>query len=145
MSTTTYSFDDVSCVISHPSKGQYATNGKGLGGISISMSTDRSVHDLSADGSVMVSKIRGRNGLASITAQQTSSLHKWLLKLYNYLEAASASEWAEIKIIIRSPMMEDLVTCSGVSFQKIPDKPYQAQGQNISWPLMAADIQHDAL
>ena len=145
MGTSTYGFDDVSCVISHPSFGQYVTNGAGLGGISITMANDRTIHDLAADGSVMVSKIRGRNGSASITTQQTSSLNKWLLRLYNYLETASTSEWADINITVRSPVMQDLITCSGTSFQKLADRPYQAQGQNIVWPFMAADIQQDVI
>jgi hypothetical protein len=31
-------------------------------------------------------------------------------------------------------------TLTGVSFDKIPDKPYQAAGQKITWKLMAASI-----
>lgn len=140
MSYTTYSFADVSMVISHPSVGQFVATGAGLGSISTSMAQDRSAHDLSADGSVMVSKIKGRNGNHTISVQQTSELNKWLLKLYNYLEQAPTSEWAGIKIIIRASAMQDLIRSTGVSFQKLPDKPFQAQGQQVSWVLMAADI-----
>ncbi|MGD8188571.1 phage protein [Brevibacillus ginsengisoli] len=140
MSYTTYSFADVSTVISHPAVGQFVATGAGLGTISISMSTDRSSHDVSADGSVMVSKIMGRNGNLTLSAQQTSDLHKWLLKLYNYLEKAPTSEWAAIKVTVRAPTMQDLIRATGVSIQKLPDKPYQAQGQQVSWVLMAADI-----
>ena len=143
MSYTTYSFDDVSMVISHPSFGQFIASGTGVGSISVEMLTERSAHDIAADGSVMVSKIKGRNGNVSVAAQQTSGLHKWLLKLYNYLEAAGAGRWAEIAIIVRAPMMKDLIVCTGVSFNKLPTRPYQATGQMITWSLMAADIQQD--
>ncbi|MBY0054133.1 DUF3277 family protein [Brevibacillus sp. LEMMJ03] len=140
MAYTTYSFEDVSLVISHPSVGQYVATGKGLGSITTTMTTERTVHDVSADGSVMVSKIVGRNGSHTISVQQTSDLNKWLTKLYNYLEQAPASEWARISLTIRSPYMQDLIRSTGVSFQKLPDKPYQAQGQQVSWVLMAADV-----
>jgi hypothetical protein len=140
-----YSFADVITTLSHPAIGQYVANGEGLGSISTTMATERTTHDLAADGNVMISKIKGRNGSHAIAVQQTSNLNKWLLKLYNYLETAPASEWAGITIVIRNPSLQDLITSTGVSFQKLPDKPYQAQGQQITWQLMAADIQQDVV
>ena len=137
---TTYSFADVAGVISHPAVGQYVATGEGTGSISVSMTTDRTAHDVAADGTVMVSKIKGRNGSITIAVQQTSALNKWLLKLYNYLEQAATPEWAGINITLRSSTMQDLIRATGVSFQKLPDKPFQAQGQQVSWVLMAADI-----
>lgn len=142
---TTYDFLDVSVTISHPSVGTFSMVGEGVGSISVSMTTDRTAHDPAADGSIMVSKIRARNGSVSISIQQTSYINRWLLKWYNYVEAANASVWADAKIIIRAPQMGELTTCKGVSPQKIPDNTYQAQGQNITWSLMAADIQKDAI
>ena len=143
MSYTTYSFADVFVVFSHPSIGQYIANGEGLGSITIAMSTDRTTHDVASDGSVMVSKIKGRNGTISVEAQQTSSLQKWLLKAYNYLESAKAANWAKMSIVVRSPMMQELDICTGVSFNKIADNVRQAQGQKRTWTLMAADIQQE--
>lgn len=136
-----YSFADVSMVISHPSYGRYVANGAGIGSITTTMATDRTAHSVSADGSVMVSKIMGRNGSHAIEVQQISALNRWLLGLYNYLEYAPANEWADIAIVLRSPTMGDVITSNGVSFQKLPDKPYQSQGQQITWQLMSADIQ----
>lgn len=143
MSYSTYSFDDVTMVISHPAVGQFNTSGAGLGSINTTMTTERSAHDVAADGSIMISKIKGRNGAHMIVAQQTSTLHQWLTKLYNYLETAPTREWAKTKIVIRSPSMKNLTTSTGVSFTKLADVPYQAQGQQVTWNLMAADIQQD--
>lgn len=143
MSYKTYSFSDVSAVIAHPGFGQFIATGEGLGSITSEMTTERTIHDLAADGSVMVSKVKGRNGTVSLAIQQTSTLHQWLTRLYNYLETASTSQWAGISIIIRTPAMSELETCTGVSFGKQPSNPRQAQGQNITWALMAADVQRD--
>lgn len=143
MGYSTYSFADVFVVFSHPSIGQYIANGEGIGSITIGMSTDRTTHDVASDGTVMISKIKGRNGTLSVEAQQTSSLQKWLLKAYNYLESAKSADWAKMSIVVRSPMMQELDICTGVSFNKIPDNVRQAQGQKRTWALMAADIQQE--
>jgi len=140
MSTTTYSFGDVALVISHPAVGQYVAHGVGLGTITITMSTERTAHDVSADGSIMVSKIEGNNGSMAIQIQQTSEFNKWLLNLYNYLLTAPSSEWAQISSTVRSPNMGDLVIASDVSFQQRAELSYQAQGQQRTWNMMAADI-----
>ena len=142
---TTYSFDDVGVTISHPSFGQCVANGKGIGTLTISMSTERTSQEVAADGSVMTSKIKGRNGIIALAIQQTSSVNEWLSKLFNYLEAASASEWALISVIVRSPQMKQISIASGVAIQKQADRPYQASGQLVTWSLMASDIQQDVL
>jgi superfamily I DNA and RNA helicase len=140
-----YSFADVTMTISHPKVGQNIATGEGLGSISVSMAQDRTVHDVAADGKVLVSKIKGRNGTAAISVQQISALNAWLTKWYNYLETAPTDEWADTRIIIRSPQMGETITLTGVSPQKLPDKPYQAQAQQVTWNLMAADIQQEAV
>lgn len=140
-----YSFTDVSVTISHPAVGQKVLNGEGLGSISVNMSNDRTVHDIAADGSVMPSKIKANNGVVSMSIQQTSSLHAWLLKWYNYLDTAPSSQWAKTQITIRSTTMGELITATGVSPQKLPDKPYQQQGQQIVWNMMAAGIQQESV
>ena len=92
--TTTYSFTDLAGSISHPTLGFYLFDGTGVGSVSISKATDRTAHDIAADGSVMVSKIAGNNGTVSIETQQTSELHKWLLAWFNALCQLPTSEWA---------------------------------------------------
>jgi len=141
---TTYSFADVTLTINHPKVGKYIASGGGIGSINLSMSNDRTVHDIAADGSVMVSKIRARNGQLSLAIQQTSPLNKWLTKWFNYLETASTSAWADTTVTIRCPVMGDSKILTGVSPQKQADVPYQAQGQQVTWNLMAADIQQEA-
>lgn len=142
--TTTYSFEDVSVTLSHPAVGRYVATGQGIGSISVTMSNDRTVHDVSADGSVMVSKIRARNGQIAINIQQVSGLHAWLTKWFNYLEASGADTWADTVVTIRAPKMKQTKTALGVTPQKQSDVPYEAQGQRVTWNFMAADIQQDA-
>ncbi len=136
----TYSFQDVTCSFEHKGVGAKSSTGAGLGSISVAMAGDKTAHDVAADGSVMVSKLAGKNGTISITVQQTSELHKYLLSWYNYLDVASTAEFAGMTLTINSTNLKDKTTCTGVSPQKLADRGYQAQGQQVTWNLMAAEI-----
>jgi hypothetical protein len=89
----------------------------------------------------MVSKQAGNNGQITISCQQTSDVHKWLLGWYNYLVIAGTEEWAQSSALLRNTADGTSHVITGISPQKVPDKQYQAQGQRVSWVLMAADIQ----
>lgn len=138
---TTYSFEDVTGALTHPLAGAYIFTGAGVGEVTISMTTEKTVHDVAADGCVMVSKVLGNNGKITISAQQTSDLHKWLLALYNLVLYSDASNWALLACTVRSISDGTSHVATGMSFDKIPDKVYQAQGQRVAWGLPAADIQ----
>lgn len=135
-----YSFQDVVTTFSHPLVGQFTANGAGIGEIDITMATDKTAHDVAADGSVMVSKVLGDNGTIAIQVQQTSSLQQWLLNAYNTIKNATPDQWALMTIRISSLAMQDLHNCTGVSYQQIAERVYQADGQKLTWNLMAASI-----
>jgi hypothetical protein len=143
MNSSIYSFADYSVILTQPNYGQYVLSGEGIGDIAVNMGTDRTTHDVAADGNIMISKILGRNGTATVSIQQASDAHKWLLGWYKYLESAAAAQWALATIAIRSIRANDTVTLSFVSPQKLPDRAWQAAGQKISWSLLAADVQQD--
>lgn len=140
MATTVYSFADVALIVSHPQVGRYVAHGPGIGSLKVTMSTENSKHDVAADGSVMVSKVLGSNGTLDIDIQQTSDFDRWLLNAYNYAYQAAPGEWAEFAFTLRSPLMGDLINGSGVSFQIRPERPFEAEGQHVTWTMMAAQI-----
>lgn len=142
MKHSTYSFKDLAGGIIHPlyPAGPFQFTGEGVGAINVSMSTERTVHDVAADGSIMVSKIEGRNGQIQIEVQQTSNVHKYLLSLFNFVETAPTPAWAMTTIVMRHMFDGTSHIATGVSFGKIADKHYQAQGQKVQWTLFAADI-----
>jgi hypothetical protein len=144
---TTYSFKSLTGVLANPLVGTTLLlqgGNIGVGAFHIRMSTERTVHDVGADGVVMPSYVAGDNGSVDIELQQTSSLHRALLDLYNgLLLAANANDvaaWAANMISFRllADGSQHLIT--GLSFVKFPDKPYQAQGQRITWNMVAAQI-----
>ena len=139
---TTYSFLDLTGSIHHDVAGDYLFQGQmGAGSVAIAMTTEKTVHDLASDGSIMVSKMAGENGTISIEVQQTSDLHAWLLDTYNLVNfTPDTSQWAGMSMMLRNIVDGSSHVASGMSFQKVPDKSYQAQGQRVTWVLMAADI-----
>jgi len=140
MSYNTYSFEDVTASFSHSSVGAASSTGAGIGTITTSMTTTRTVHEVASDGTVMITKVVGKNGVVAITIQQTSDLHKYLLKWYNYVDSADSSEWAGMNVTIKSNNLGDVTTCTGVSPEKLADRPYAAQGSMVTWNLMSAEI-----
>jgi Protein of unknown function (DUF3277) len=145
----TYSFKDLTGVLSNPLLGapyQLAGGFIGTGSITIRMLTQRTEHEVAADGAVMTSYVSGSNAEITIEVQQTSQLHHALLSLYNLLATAADSSsiagWASTVIVFRTILDGSTHNLTGVSFQKVPDKPYAAKGQNITWTLMAANCQN---
>ncbi len=141
MNYSTYAFEDLSVVLSHPSVGQFVFQGTGLGSITFGMANDSSAHDVASDGSVMTSKIKAGNGTVTISVQQTSQANAFLRKMFNYLYTAPSSEWAQISLMAESKVMGVTHTATNMSFQKKPDGAYQQTGQQISWAFLAGDLQ----
>ena len=137
---TTYAFEDLAVVFSHPSKGSLTLTGAGIVSATVARATDVTAHDLAADGSVMASKIQARNGTVTLVLQQTSEGANWLRKLNQYLEVAKSSEWTQGVCSISSKVMGVDVMCTGVSPQKTPDAAYQASGQQVSFAYMCQTI-----
>ena len=137
---STYSFADLSVVLSHPAIGQLTLQGEGLGSVTFTMTEDVSSHDLAADGSVMTSKIEASNGTVAISVQQTSFAHTWLTRLYNFLKAAPSRQWALNRLRAQSSDMRITHEASGMSIQKRGDKAYEAQGGQVVWTFLAANL-----
>lgn len=138
---TTYSFQDLSGALAHPSVGAYNFSGEGTGSVRVAMSGENSAHEKAADGSIMVSKILGMNGTITLTVQQTSPLHLWMLALFNLLYHGDTSLWAQAAATLRNIVAGTGHIATGISFQRMTETPYEQQGQNVTWVLMCADIQ----
>jgi len=137
---STYSFKDLTATFQHPAVGQLTITGEGVGSITYTMTEDTSAHDLAADGSVMTSKVDAPNGTVAVAVQQTSEAHAWFTRLFNYLRTTPAREWAQIGHIGTASDMRVTHTGENMSIQKRADKPYQAQGQQVTWTFLAGKL-----
>lgn len=143
---TTYSFKDTTGAFVDPDAGAFSFAGNiGMGEFSIEMSTDKTEHSVSADGSVMVSAIAGDNGVIRIQVQQTSPLNVFLLNWYNTKKTLMLQQnlitWTGATLTLRNILDGSQHVAIGISPNKLPTKTYAARGQMITWDLPAADIQ----
>ena len=99
------------------------------------------INTTTRDGNVMISKVAGNHGSLSLNIQQTSDAHKFLLQQFNALVAGPPSIWAQGAGILRCLSDSTTHTFAGMCFQKLGDKPYQKQGQNVQWVILCGDIQ----
>jgi len=143
---TVYSFLDLSGAIFHPLVDSFPLTGHGLGQITIMMDGSKTVHDFGSNGIVLLSKVDGNSGKLIIDCHQTSNMHKWLLHTFRVLShpEADAKEWGRMAAILRNIADKTEHRLRGMSFEGVPEKRYQAEGQMVSWTLMAADIRSRA-
>jgi hypothetical protein len=143
---TTYSFKDSTGAIISPLAGSFQIAGGsiGAGQFVVSNRTNRSEIDVSADGAPMTSYISDASGGLEIECQQTSSIHKFLLAMFNLhttaAEANDVSNWAAITGFLRNSLDGSQHLLTGMSMTKIPNKTYGARGQMITWTLLCSQV-----
>ena len=141
----TYSELDIVGSFSHPLVGTFPfSGGIGLNQITITKSGDNTAMDVAADGGVTPSAIADNRGTAVLEMQQTSPMHDFLLSwfntIYSNLQNNDVSNWSNATLSIRSVNEGSMHFLTGIAPQKVPDKPYAKQNQNVTWTLMAADV-----
>jgi hypothetical protein len=142
---TTYSFKDLSGIVSSPIAGSFQFAGQvGVGKVVVANATDHTAHDTASDGTVMPSFIAGDSGDITIECQQTSLAHKfllaWLNTLKTYAMNGDVSNWATTSALFRNTLDGSVHECTGISPMKSVDKTYSTQGEKVTWKLMACNV-----
>ena len=138
--TTVYSFSDVKVVMYHPNVGQSVLSSQGLGKISIAASGDLSSHTATADGYVVVNRLKSAHGMITLEVPQNSSADEFLRKWARYLRHTESYLFAQSALNIVDTAGSFTITCEGVTPQKIPDRTYDAACGMVSWVLLAASV-----
>ncbi len=137
----TYSFEDTSLVISHPSYGSFSAYGTGIGSIGVAFSNDVTTHDVAADLAVIVSKSVKKNGTITLDILQTSELNDWLTKWANYIENAATNEFAISSVTVKNASTGEQWNCTGVTHQKKSGGSFKSTAETKQWTLMCASIE----
>ncbi len=140
MKTTVYSLADVRAVLYHQNVGQCVLSSQGLGKISVSFAGDLSSHTATADGYVVVNRLRSSHGTVTLEVPQNSSADEFLRKWARYLKSAETYLFALSALNIVDAAGNYSICCEGVTPQKIPDRAYDQTSGNVSWVLLAARI-----
>jgi len=104
------------------------------------MSGDLSSHTATADGYVVVNRLKNNHGTITIEVPQNSSSDEYLRKWAKYLKNADSYLFALTALNIVDSMGRFTIYCENVTPQKIPDRVYDATSGMVSWVLLAAVI-----
>ena len=138
---TVYSLADVKTVIYHPKVGQCSLSQKGLGKIGISYSGDLSSHTATADGFVVVNRLRANHGMVTLEVPQNSSADEFLRKWIRYLRNVEATaRFGETTLDIVDSAGKFKIHCDGVTPQKVPDRTYDRASSSLTWTLLCATM-----
>jgi hypothetical protein len=138
--TTVYSLADVRTVMYHQDVGQCVLSSQGVGKISVTYAGDLSSHTATADGFVVVNRLRNSHGIVTIEVPQNSSADEYLRRWSRYLRNTQSYLFALTALNIVDQMGGFTIYCEGVTPQKIPDRTYDQTAGNVSWVLLAASI-----
>ena len=138
---TVYSLADVNTVMYHPKVGQSVLSSQGLGKIGISFSGDMSSHTATADGYVVVNRLRTSNGVITLEVPQNSSADEYLRKWARYLKnVKETAQFAKTTLNIVDHAGNLTIACEGVTPQRVPDRTYDQASSSLTWTLLAASI-----
>jgi hypothetical protein len=88
--------------------------------------------------------VPGEQGEIDIDVWQTSTTHQQFVEAYDAVLAAAVNGNVAPTfggtIVIQDSVTGVQHTCTGVAFQKIPDKTYQEQAQRVHWVFSATNI-----
>ena len=143
MAFKTYSFEDTTLNISHPSVGSWSGYGTGLGTVTVSYSENISSMQVAADLTVVVSKHAYKHGTLTISVNQASDFNSFLKKLVNCVKTANPSEFALTTAILRNGTTGDMWTLSGIAPQKMPDTTYDSQSGYLQYVFNVASISNN--
>ena len=124
----------------HQDVGQCVLSSQGLGKISISMSGDLSSHTATADGYVVVNRLKNNHGTITIEVPQNSSSDEYLRKWAKYLKNADSYLFALTALNIVDSMGRFTIYCENVTPQKIPDRIYDQTSGTLTWTFLAEKI-----
>ncbi len=146
MANILYGFQGLVGSVTNPATGSFIITGddSGIAKISWSMSGDVTEHEVSADGSTIISAIARNNGTLSIETYQNSQTDIFLMNWFNTLDALKAqhvlANWTSTVVSVTDTASLRAFTFTGVSPKKQPDRSYGAQAATVSWEMMAAKL-----
>ena len=141
MAYNVYSFPDVKAVIYHEDIGQCSLHESGLGKITVSAAGDLSSHTTTADGYVIVNRLKSTNGTITLEVPQNSIGDDFLRRWARWARStASPNRIALGTLTIYDAVAGFTVVCTGVSLQKVPDRTFDRTGTNLTYTLLATTI-----
>ena len=141
MAYNVYSLADATTVLYHPDVGLENLSECGHGKITVSMAGDLTSHTTTADGYVVVNKLKNTNGTISLEIPQNSRGDGFLRKWADWQKhSQDPSRVALGTLTIKDAAGGFSVICTGVTLQKVPDRVFDRTATNLVYTLLATTI-----
>ena len=141
MAYNVYSLPDVKSVLYHPDVGTANLHLCVVGKITVSSAGDLASHTTTADGYVVVNRLKTTNGTVQIEVPQNSSGDDFLRRWAKWARStANPGRIALGTLTITDGVSGFKTICSGVSLQKAPDRTWDRTATNVTYTLLAAVI-----
>lgn len=136
-----YSFQDFTLTLEQEGYPTLSTVGQGIGDASVSYTDEKNEAQVASDGVTVFSKIRSDVGGLSVSMQQTSSLHKLLIKRFNDLYYTNdTTDWASMNGILKNKSTGEQKVLKGIAFKKIPDNAHGRTAAMVTWEFDVAYV-----
>ena len=141
MAYNVYSLPDCRSVLSHPDVGSKNLHQCGMGKIVISTAGDLSSHTMTADGYVVVNRLRTTNGTITLEIPQNSVGDDFLRRWARWARSNSSPNRIALgTLTIYDSVTGQTIVCTGVSLQKVPDRTFDRTATNLTYTLLATTI-----
>ena len=141
MAYNVYSFPDVKAVIYHEDIGQCSLHESGLGKITVSAAGDLSSHTTTADGYVIVNRLKSTNGTITLEVPQGSVADWFLRKWARWARSLQNPSRIALGVLtIQDTVAGYTISATGLSLQKAPDRVFDRTAGNIAYVFLAATI-----
>ena len=141
MAYNVYSLSDCRAVLAHPDVGAANLHLCGHGKITISSAGDLTSHTMTADGYVVVNKLKSTNGTITIEIPQDGQLDEFFRHWIRWQKnSQNPSRVALGTLTIQDVTGGLTVVCTGVTLQKMPDRVFDRTATNLVVTLLATTI-----
>ena len=141
MAYNVYSFPDVKANISHSDVGSCALHQSGMGKITVSSAGDLSSHTTTADGYVIVNRLKTTNGTITIEVPQGSVADWFLRKWARWARSLTNPNRIALGVLtIQDTVGGYTIVCTGVSLQRSPDRVFDRTASNVAYTFLATTI-----
>ena len=141
MAYNVYSLPDVKSVLYHPDVGTCNLHLCGVGKITVSAAGDLTSHTATADGYVVVNRLKTINGTVQIEVPQNSVGDAFLRRWAKWARSTGKPERIALgTLTITDSVSGFKITCTGVSLQKVPDRTYDRTATNVVYTLLVATV-----
>ena len=145
MAYNVYSLPDCKSVLYHPDVGTANLHQCGMGKIVVSAAGDLTSHTTTADGYIVVNKLKTTNGTITLEVPQNSIGDDFLRRWARWARStASPNRIALGTLTIYDAVAGFTVVCTGVSLQKVPDRTFDRTGTNLTYTLLATTIRSNS-